>query len=262
MNNVSLCWCLSPNFGDALVPWLVERLGHRPVYFAPEWKGRKVFLGGSILNWAQPGDVVWGCGLADLTHKVARGIEVNGVRGPISLSKCCPNRDAPAPAIGDAAMILPGLYTPAARVRRTLGLVPHYTELFRAYHQYPSEFVISPLQSVETFVDEVLSCEVIASSSLHGLVVAHAYGLKAVWVRFGDSVLGDDTKFRDHLLAMGMKPYDPLDGRNDQLTWGAMHQAACETEEPQFSDAQRERLWDALPWEVRGPVTWKEVRWL
>jgi hypothetical protein len=53
----------------------------------------------------------------------------------------------------------------------------------------------------------------IVSSSLHGLIIAHAYGREAAWLKFSDRPLGDDFKFRDYWASIGWPDHAPYDVR-------------------------------------------------
>jgi len=247
MSLVSICWCLSPNVGDALSPWLVSRLGHEPVYFDQAWAGQRTLLSGSILNWAKPGDIAWGVGLASMSDRVRPGVKIRSVRGPLSRDRALACGVACPPVFGDAAMILPLLYTPQPKPERSIGIIPHYTDMYRVLHAYSREDVISPLLPVEQFVDEVCSRDLIVSSSLHGLVIAHAYGKKAAWVQFSDSLYGDGTKFRDHLMAVGIEPYKPTDCRLKSASKDNLLQVANSSALPSYTDVSRRMLYDALP---------------
>jgi pyruvyltransferase len=62
---------------------------------------------------------------------------------------------------------------------------------------------------IEAKTIEFLACEQIISSSLHGLIVAHAYGIPAVWQKFSNQVFGDDIKYQDYMESVGLPFYKP-----------------------------------------------------
>ena len=55
------------------------------------------------------------------------------------------------------------------------------------------------------------ACEVIVSSSLHGLIIADAYGIPTVWAKFGNDINGNDFKFYDYYWSLGMSDIKPLE---------------------------------------------------
>jgi hypothetical protein len=57
---------------------------------------------------------------------------------------------------------------------------------------------------------QILACEHILSSSLHGIIVAHAYGIPAVQVQFSDRIFGDGVKYHDYFLSVDLEVYDPV----------------------------------------------------
>lgn len=207
--SINACWTLSSNVGDNLTPYIIRKLtGRDPVYAMGGADYIHYIFSGSMLNHANEHSVVWGAGLASITDCVRDGARLLAVRGPISRMRAqacevkCPK------VYGDPAMILPELYEPKSEKKHALGIIPHYVDAFRASQWYQDKNVINVLQPVESFVDEVAACEAVISSSLHGIIIAHAYGVPAVWAKFSDSIGGDGTKYRDYYESVGVD--DPL----------------------------------------------------
>lgn len=79
------------------------------------------------------------------------------------------------------------------------------------YGQDPEAFVIDIRWPLEEVIKAILSCARIVSSSLHGLIFAHSYGVPAAQVEFADKLGGDGVKFLDYYTAGGIKmPQKPL----------------------------------------------------
>ena len=237
VGTIAAFWCWSPNFGDALGPWLIERMtGKKVVYAAGEREYEHHVTAGSILNWSNKHSTVWGAGLGSIFDNVVQPHEIRAVRGPLSRfrAQTC---DVQCPAVyGDPALVLPRFIPPAGSKRKKVGIVAHYVDMFRICENYSIHpdapiKIIDARSSVDVFVEEVTSCEFIVSSSLHGLIVADAYGIPNLWAQFGDSLGGDGTKFWDHFLVMNRatmneppKPVDMREHVEEDLSWWARQQ--------------------------------------
>jgi len=60
------------------------------------------------------------------------------------------------------------------------------------------------------FIDEICSCDFVISSSLHGLIIAEAYGIPSQWVEFGTYVDGWEFKYYDFYESIGKMNEVPL----------------------------------------------------
>lgn len=68
------------------------------------------------------------------------------------------------------------------------------------------------------FIDQILSCEMILSSSLHGIIVADAYGVPNLWCKFTDyEAPGKGFKFKDYYLSVGKSIKNPVHIQNMNL---------------------------------------------
>ena len=61
--------------------------------------------------------------------------------------------------------------------------------------------------NVEEVTREIMSCEKTISSSLHGVIVSHAYEIPSLWVEFSDKIFGDGIKYRDYLESVEIPFY-------------------------------------------------------
>lgn len=181
------------NFGDELGPVILTRLGY-DVERVDTIGEADVLASGSLLEHAatnaKPGAVVWGSGLmmggrTDLTH-----LDVRAVRGRLTASAC----GLDGVVTGDPGSLVPELWD---RPRPTieLGVVRHYVDE-REYSWADAQI------TADAGVDEVIhfigSCRRVASSSLHGLIVASAWGIPTVRLHHS-SVAGGDFKWADWL---------------------------------------------------------------
>lgn len=168
-----------------------------------------VVIGSTIDMIANENSVIWGAGIIDSkTSTLPQFREIRAVRGPktrrklIEMGYDCPE------VYGDPALLVPLHYRPAVKKRYKLGIIPHFTELKDIQQQMganPDVNLISirDYKDWRSFVDEILSCEAIVSSSLHGLIVPEAYGIPNVWVVFQGAKKRDHFKYEDFYESIG-----------------------------------------------------------
>lgn len=228
-------WCRipsRPNFGDALTPWLIHRLsGHYPRFTQPQAPQAKYLVCGSIAAFAGPACTVWGSGLMWRDDPISPAARFLAVRGPRTRARALAcGADCPE-AYGDPALLLPRLIAPCARPHGQPGFVPHFADrahLDLGWAESQGLRLIDIQQGVEAVIDAITACGWIISSSLHGLIVAHAYGVPAVWASLRPLPSGDGSKFADHFEALGasvpapyaLRQHERIDlERLRQLAW-------------------------------------------
>jgi pyruvyltransferase len=204
---------MTPNVGDALTPWLIKRLGlHEAAWVPPSTDLKHYIVTGSVLNWATKHSIVWGAGLASWKDEVNIQADIRAVRGPLSLMRLrSMGWNDSVVVLGDPALLLPKLVIKDGRRHHgKLGIVPHYVDVARFADDNAERalsernaVLIDPLLPVEEFCQQVAACSRVVSSSLHGLIIADAYGVPNQWAKFGDSIGGDGMKYWDHSAAVG-----------------------------------------------------------
>lgn len=207
------------NYGDLLSKYLVEKISGKPVKWVqpkkqPWYKLNKAnyLVVGSILAHATIDSVVWGSGIIDEKHAVAEA-DFKAVRGPRTREFLLKSGYECPEVYGDPAILLPRFYNPKVEKKNKIGFVPHYVDYAQVKEWYSGNEEVKVIDlltdDVETTTREILSCQQIVSSSLHGVIVAHAYGIPAIWVKVSDKIFGDDIKYVDYLASVEMKTYAP-----------------------------------------------------
>lgn len=201
------------NFGDELARVVVELiLAKRGATLLDEVaSANKLLTIGSALHRAADGTVIWGTGLhgASLDHDHAyTSLDVRAVRGPLT-AKFLRQRGIDVPAVyGDPAFLLPhidcGRYRPTGKY--PVGIVPNlydmrFVEQTRVAEKFPELRIIDPRRAWNTVVADIMDHAFIIASSLHGLVIADAYGIPSRYVRLTEKE--NILKYHDYYLGTG-----------------------------------------------------------
>lgn len=205
------------NFGDILSKYLVERISGKPVIWRKPSEARwnpfrkKTFtVIGSILKHVTKDCIVWGSGIISSKDEVKEA-QFLAVRGPETYAHLTSKGYKVNQVFGDPAILLPLHYEPNKSREYQFGIIPHYVdhELVSNWYENNEDVTVIDLlnDDVEDVVDQIVSCKQIISSSLHGLIVSHAYGIPAVWVQFSKKLSGDNIKFVDYFKSVNLQPY-------------------------------------------------------
>jgi len=205
------------NYGDLLSKYLVEKISGKEVKWVHpkkqpwyKWDKTNYVTIGSIIHHASEDSIVWGSGIIDKEQQIIKA-DFRAVRGPqtrkflLDLSYECPE------VYGDPALLLPKQYHPEVEKKYKLGIIPHYHDCKLVSENYKNEAEILVIDlmtlDVEEVTREIMSCEKTISSSLHGVIVSHAYEIPSIWVEFSDKIFGDGIKYRDYLESVEVPFY-------------------------------------------------------
>jgi len=205
------------NFGDVVNKFIVEKLSGKKAIWSSDKSDKEHHLViGSVLQSSNNNAIVWGSGIiSDRKTPLFKPKKVYAVRGPKTRAVLLA-RGIDCPAVyGDPALILPSLIQPSnSGVMYKLGIIPHYNNKNDAFfnQKFPDDVKIIDIETddVQEFIDEIASCELIVSSSLHGIIIADAYGVPAHHISFDDSVEGGEFKFFDYYLSVGRECNLPI----------------------------------------------------
>ena len=273
-------WCISDNIGDALTPWLIKQItGQTPIYVPPDVEYPKYMLCGSMLNHAIRYTTVWGAGFACEKDQTSRDIHCLAVRGPLVARIVRSEVGPPVEVIGDPSLLLPDLYNKPVEKKYKVGICPHYLHQAEAMAWLAGRTdiaFINVFDEPHTFITSLQECEVIYSSSLHGLIIADAFGIPSVWIEGTEPLGGDGFKFDDYLVlrdyvgqdpTLGkltefvknidvpcflQKPIQPIHLQQLSTDIDQLHEAHKWAAPPDYAEV-RKRLWSVCPFEWPRP---------
>ncbi|MFD1630594.1 polysaccharide pyruvyl transferase family protein [Pseudopedobacter beijingensis] len=199
----------SLNFGDHLSYIIVTKtLADNGFLLEEETsKNSRLLALGSVLHFANSNDTIWGTGFngkVGLHEHTYQNLDVRAVRGPLTREFLI-SKGIDTPEIyGDPALLLPHIFPNKFKKTgiKPYVIVPNLHDL-RIAHQNAWDNVISPLNSWNKCIEEILNAEFVIASSLHGLIIAESFGIPARYIRLSDEE--NLFKYNDYYLGSGRK---------------------------------------------------------
>lgn len=250
-SKINLKWAKSEmpnnfNFGDDLSPYIIHKLTGRQVRYIQFANTRaniiKEFLRGivrgkltfnyikaffisffakyyiisigSIIQWyGSKRCIVWGAGAISKQDKI-KNSKFLAIRGQYTAEIIKKQNQNPPKVLGDPALLLPLIFSPKTSKKYKLGIIPHITHYKEiSSKKFPKEILIINLNSpdIEYVINNIVSCEFTISTSLHGIIVSHVYGIKSLWFLYEKiSLAGDNMKFLDYFSSVNIPEYTPF----------------------------------------------------
>lgn len=229
------------NYGDILAPFLAENISKKKVIRVSHPMHRKFRLFfkhyvtvGSIICTASKNSIVWGSGIIKKNENV-REAKFLAVRGPRTRTRLLELGYKVPEVFGDPALLLPKFIPNTVQKKFTLGIIPHYVDyeiIVKHFSNEPNVKVINLMTNdVIKTTNEILECEQIISSSLHGVIVSHAYHIPALWVKFSNKLSGDNVKFYDYFESVGLHYSEEIDINVKEESFDSLIQLLIERNE-------------------------------
>lgn len=212
-------WRAQPNFGDAINRRIVAHATGRRVEWA-RLDRADILAIGSVLGFEatirrltgpmSDHPLIWGSGLLSDPGDALDGIRVGprclAVRGPLTAARLAGFDGVQ----GDAGLLCPQVQ-PSDGNRAGIAYVPHH-----AQWKNPGKLEALQAEGLRLIdvrqadpwdvVAQIAGCEMVLSASLHGLVVADAYGVPNLWVAANDWMAQEGAfKFHDYFASVGRK---------------------------------------------------------
>ena len=211
------------NWGDGINPVLVQDLyGKKMVHINTVFNIFRLPVYscvGSIINVFPKNKriIIWGSGVAnpDLPLKFIPK-DVRAVRGPLTLEYLKKHGVSCNPVFGDPVLLLRRIYNPINIVKKyKYGVICHYEDItpeldngIATSETILNIKIIQDLTDPYQIINQVLSCEKIVSSSLHGLILADLYEVPNSWIFF-NNFEKSTFKFFDYYQSLNVHTNKP-----------------------------------------------------
>lgn len=151
---------------------------------------------GSGILFSEPSGSVW-------KRNAYRTLDARCVRGPETMRRLKENGiDVSSCKMGDPGVLMPMVYQPAEYdTKKEYGIIKHMSKKTTLAE---NEIDIMTDDWKKT-IDEIYNSKLIISSSLHGIILAEAYGIPAILL--DDVVKGDRFKYNDYYYSTGRTVY-------------------------------------------------------
>lgn len=183
--NVNLHWWRMPygkiNVGDYLswviVDWMKKERGIASD-LSYNGKTQHLYALGSIIDSGFQDATIWGSGCLQehmYWWRKIRRLNICSVRGPLTREVLLKNGYNCPKIYGDPAILMPMIYKPQRIEKKKNYIVI-------SHHSVQKEKgTLSPVTTdYKSFINKILEAELVISSSLHGIILAEAYGVPAV----------------------------------------------------------------------------------
>lgn len=284
MKNIRLRYWGGQNLGDYLSPFIISKLSGRPIkkyeyitsvdkkninfkdYVKLNLKRlrqtlfffeRHILSVGSIIIYCNKKSLIWGSGFMNQNEHITHGGKFLAVRGKLTNKKIVNDGYEGCNVFGDPALLLPLIIKPSFEKKYDLAIIPHWKEYKYFKHKYGERFKILDIRTidVEYFIKELTSCKYILSSSLHGVILSHAYKIPALWIKHG-YIDTDGFKFYDYFSSVAIPFYDGIEDFGQYLennNWKYLFEKHIINALPQIDISLiQKKLLDVAPFKVLG----------
>ena len=193
------------NFSDLLSPWLIQKISDNTIALDGGSTSLAHLIIDSVTDRSGSKAIVWGAGASgcETSAQLCKDADYRAVRGPLTRN-ALRVADIECPEVyGDPALLLPLFHKPQVQKTHEVGVILRRSEASWSQITFADgvKKIFLESDNIETLLEEILSCKRIVSSSLHGLVVADAYGIPSAWMDSGEPA-GLHFKFYDYFLSV------------------------------------------------------------
>jgi len=199
------------NFGDSVNSIFIDFLADKQYIYKNKPDTLHYMVTGSVLHFSNSNSIIFGTGFISESSRLGSGKpnKIIAVRGPLTRNKFIKMNIECPEIYGDPLILFPLLYNPSIKAKKSLiGIIPHFIDINTdtlkelVSNLNRSGFTTKIIDicvgtEYKPFIDTIMECETIITSSLHGMIMGIVYRKPTTLVQFSKKVIGDLFKFND-----------------------------------------------------------------
>ena len=195
---------IGKNFGDCLSPIILKHYGFTPVFCTSNDKS-DIVVAGTLLQWLTRDYQGYIAGAGGDNHVYDfKNAHILAVRGKLTLNNFTSINNNTV--LGDPGLLMPLIYNGSKEKEWQLGIVPHFVDYEHPFIEKIMNRckgrckIINVRRDPKDVINEITACNYIVSSSLHGLIIADAYGIPNIRIVIKETMPSEfyDYKFDDY----------------------------------------------------------------
>lgn len=251
-------WNLGDSLGEVIINYMLDKAG---IDIDAEVSGTKHFnCVGTNIQGSYQNATIWGSGILPLKtyafwQKLCRRkLDIRAVRGPLTRKVLLEQGQQCPEVYGDPAILMPLIYTPMngrQKVRKKI-IIPQFASENSFREKHPEDYLLSmKTNDYRHVIDEIVSSEIVYTSSLHGIILAEAYGVPAVFFHGLEDYW--DFKYADYYYSTGRMDFKIAKNYEEALTMDPLPLPNL--------DGMVKGLLESFPYDLWEPKSFKEWRY-
>lgn len=211
-DGIFLNYCIEKNAGDMFNVDFLSKAYNQKVLKYSFGKNKHYLFCGSVLGRSNKYSTIIGAGFISEEQSKSR-IKYNkviGVRGKLTEKALLKNdKKINVEFLGDPGLLAREIISPRDDndfiPNGVIGVIPHFIDFKKAKSivKRNNKFkIIDIRKDFKSVCNEILTCDVVLSSSLHGLVFSDSMNVPNYWISFSGNLVGGDFKFQDYYSIM------------------------------------------------------------
>jgi len=189
---------LTNNFDNIISFYIFEKLsGYYHKYYDIHTNKENEYhyiISGNSIDYYNSKSILWGIGMNNNINPIINPKKIYCLRGKKTRNLLLKNNIDIPEVYGDPVLLLSKIYnknTKKISNNKKIGIVVNdyiYNSIFDLYKNNKNLNIINlkvnlDYQNIETIIDEIISCEIILSYTLYGIIIANSYNIPAIRIK-------------------------------------------------------------------------------